>query len=60
MSEQEAVTSVKKIKSPKSVKPKTIKKIVSKKAVVINDEQVAAFLEENPDFLRNTFNYLKT
>jgi uncharacterized protein YigA (DUF484 family) len=50
MSEQEAVTSVKKIKSPKSVKPKTIKKIVSKKAVAINDEQVAAFLEENPDF----------
>jgi uncharacterized protein YigA (DUF484 family) len=50
MNEQEAVTSVKKIKSPKSVKPKTIKKIVSKKAVAINDEQVAAFLEENPDF----------
>jgi len=50
MNEQEAVTSVKKIKSPKSVKPKAIKKIVSKKAVVINDEQVAAFLEENPDF----------
>ncbi|MCX7076785.1 MAG: DUF484 family protein [Methylococcales bacterium] len=50
MNEQEAVTSVKKIKSSKSVKPKAIKKIVSKKAVVINDEQVAAFLEENPDF----------
>jgi len=50
MSEQEAVTSVKKIKSPKSVKPKAIKKIVTKKTVVINDEQVAAFLEENPDF----------
>ncbi|MBV5300840.1 MAG: DUF484 family protein [Methylococcales bacterium] len=50
MNEQEAVTSVKKIKSPKSVKSKAIKKIVSKKAVVINDEQVAAFLEENPDF----------
>ena len=50
MSEQEAVTSIKKIKSPKSVKPKAIKKIVTKKTVVINDEQVAAFLEENPDF----------
>ena len=50
MSEQEAVTSIKKIKIPKSVKPKAIKKIVTKKTVVINDEQVAAFLEENPDF----------
>lgn len=50
MSEQEALTSIKKIKSSKSVKPKAIKKIVSKKAVDINDEQVAAFLEEHPDF----------
>lgn len=50
MSEQEALTSIKKIKGPKSVKPKAIKKIVSKKLVDVNDEQVAAFLEENPDF----------
>ncbi|MEN9897754.1 MAG: hypothetical protein RLZZ66_1403 [Pseudomonadota bacterium] len=50
MSEQEALTSIKKIKSSKSVKPKAIKKIVSKKAVDINDEQVAAFLEKHPDF----------
>jgi uncharacterized protein YigA (DUF484 family) len=50
MSEQEALTSIKKIKNSKSVKPKAIKKIVSKKAVDINDEQVAAFLEEHPDF----------
>lgn len=50
MSEQEALTSIKKIKSSKSVKPKAIKKIVSKKAEHINDEQVAAFLEEHPDF----------
>ena len=50
MTEKDVSTTPKKAKSPKSVKPKVLKSTASKKIIDINDEQVAVYLQEHPDF----------
>ncbi len=50
MSEKNISTPTKKTKSPKSVKPKVLKKPISEKIATIDDAQVAAYLQEHPDF----------